>query len=97
VRKALGQERGVLVLESSDLSAQGSPRGALAVPLPCGDALCHRVSAVEIHTAADPCVEGWILAIDDKLLVVRHARLLCVTAQNSISGPRQMRGVAEQR
>jgi hypothetical protein len=87
----------VLVLESSDLSAQGSPRGALAAPRACDCGLRCRVSAVEIHTAADPCVEGWILAIDDQLLVVRHARLLCVTAQNSISGPRQMRGVAERR
>jgi hypothetical protein len=65
VGEALGQERGVLVLESSDLRTQGSPRGALAVLLFCSDGLRYRVRAVEAHTDADPCIEGWILAIDD--------------------------------
>ena len=75
----------MLVLESSDLGAQGHPRGALAVPRVCGSGLCHRARAVEVSTAADPRVEGWILAIDDRLLVVRHAHLLRVRGQNSTS------------
>jgi hypothetical protein len=87
VGKALGQERGVLVLESSDLGAQRRPRGALAVARACGGGLCHRARAVEVHTAADPWFEGWILAIDDRLLVVRHTHLLCVRGQNSTSAP----------
>jgi hypothetical protein len=95
MRKALGQERGVLVLESSDLRAQRRPRVALAVPRVCGDGLCRRARAVGDHPASDSLVEGWILAIDDRLLVVPHARLLCVRAQNSISGPRQMGGVPQ--